>query len=115
MSDDPNIVAECAVCGRGLRVGDRMCAHSILEIARYERDGCACGGDHVGEVVIEAAEVASAYQHGYDDGVEQERASIAKEIGRLNDRERLKWVEGYVHAYHLTREPAIPHANGDVS
>lgn len=44
-----------------------------------------------------------AYQQGYDDGVEQEQARIAKELGRLNDGERLSYVRGFVDAYHLTR------------
>jgi hypothetical protein len=47
----------------------------------------------------------AAYQRGYDDGVEQERASIAKELGRLSDPEIVMWSRGFIRGYHLTREP----------
>lgn len=42
-----------------------------------------------------------AYERAYADGVEQERASIAKELARLDDDERLAWVRGFVRGYRL--------------
>jgi hypothetical protein len=45
-------IAYCTICGKGLHAGDLMCNHTDLETARYKRDGCACGGEHVGEVTL---------------------------------------------------------------
>lgn len=49
---------QCAVCGKKLRPGDSMCQHTELEIARYKRDGCACGCDHINDepIVIDMTE-----------------------------------------------------------
>lgn len=46
----------CAICGKEIRPGDTLCAHTELEIARYQRDGCACGEDHDAEVTLTTCE-----------------------------------------------------------
>ena len=48
---------------------------------------------------------AGLYQQGWEDGAEQERCSIAKELGQLDkDSERLAYVRGMVRGYRLTQE-----------
>lgn len=56
MTPTDHPIAYCAVCGRGIYAGDLLCNHTELEKARYKRDGCACGGEHCGEVEIQVRE-----------------------------------------------------------
>jgi hypothetical protein len=57
-------------------------------------------------------ESTSMYQQGWEDGAEQERARIAKELGRLQtDGERLAYVRGLVMGHRLMQEgPSSPGA-----
>jgi hypothetical protein len=56
---------------------------------------------------------AALYQQGWEDGAEQERASIAKDLGQLTrDGERLAYVRGMVRGYRLTQEGRFPQSGG---
>lgn len=44
----------------------------------------------------------SLMEYAASQAVDEERASIAKELGRLDGPERLAWTEGFIRAYHLT-------------
>lgn len=57
-----------------------------------------CGADYRSPEV-------RAYEQGYNDGVEQERASLAKDLGSLKSvGEVAAFVRGYVNAHRLTHE-----------
>ncbi len=44
----------------------------------------------------------SLMEYAASQAVDEELASIAKALGRLDGPERLAWTEGFIRAYHLT-------------